>query len=576
MKIISKPVLLASTLPLIIASFSSCSKYTPGPKPQAGATQGSTSGDSLDGYWIEESVPAGQKDALKHPPKPSSILIQNRKFFNLVKYSDGTVDKMDAGYSVPTSADSNGNFVIPGPGYVETITFRGDELLVNDAETQNGVTTKIEYVYIKGDQDTASQHARQLWFKQKSTYDYATQYCAPKNKLNADEAAMVGEINQFVDNDLKNSGTTLDQIRALRNGSAGTLNNCQIAEDYLERGIDYAKTGVTPLYPELAPLPSLQLTIDSKTSLAPITSLQINSLTLMSDGVSVIDLTPIAKVMSLESLNLQDMKASGFEKLSALSNLENLTLTTTDLSDYSSLNKFPDLMGITLTNSSIANALDTISSINQLDSLTLVSTGDISKKIDISSLGKLAHLTSLSLTNAFFADLKFLPLLSKLTHLDVALESDDFVDMIASLSTINKLNVGIEKTVKDAGDLTFVAKIPNITGLNLTLSSGFQDLSEISEINTPKLKSLVLQAAAGEPTQTLPDLSGLAKITSLNLITADSFSIADLKPLEGLLKADTNLSLSLQMDRAKSNQKGEDQALQTEFGKRYQSSLTFN
>jgi hypothetical protein len=206
-KMTSKPVLLASTLPLIIASFSSCSKYGPGPKHQEGATQGSTSATSLNGYWVEESVPAGQTDAFKHPSKPSSILIQDGKFFNLVKYSDGTVDKMDAGYTAPESSDSNGNFVIPGPGFVETIAFRGDKLLINDAETQNDVTTKTEIVYMKSDQGTAGQHARQLWFKQKSTYDYATQYCATKDKLNANDAAMVTAINQFVDTDLKNAGT---------------------------------------------------------------------------------------------------------------------------------------------------------------------------------------------------------------------------------------------------------------------------------------------------------------------------------------------------------------------------------
>jgi internalin A len=270
------------------------------------------------------------------------------------------------------------------------------------------------------------------------------------------------------------------------------------------------------------------------------------------------------------------MKASGIDKLSTLSNLENLTLTTTDLSDYSSLKIFPDLMGITLTNSSIANALDTISGLTQLDSLKLNSTGDITKKMDISGLGKLTNLTSLSLNNAFFADLKFLPLLGKLAHLDVALENDDDVDMLASLSTINKLDMSFEKTIKNSGDMTFIAKIPNITALDLTLSSGFQDLSEISETNTPKLKSLVLRGASGESTQALPDLSNLIKISGLNSIAAESFSVADLKNLESLLKSDTNLSLSLQMDSTTSNQKDEDQALQKEFGKRYQSTLTFN
>jgi hypothetical protein len=391
---------------------------------------------------------------------------------------------------------------------------------------------------------------------------------------------MVNQINQFVNKDLARQQMTVSKIQALRNATGKTVTSCQIAEDYLERGIEFAKTGVTPTYPDLAKRPTLKVSVDAKTNLAPLLALELDDLSMQSDDqeASTVDLSQLAAIVGLESLTLQGLHVSQLDKLASLSNLKDLTLIAMDLPDYTVLKKLPSLVGLHLQGSfSVARALPVISGLTQLDTLSLDNTGAVSaQKTDLSPLTSLPNLINLSVYGDFFNNLNFLPHLENLTTLGVTLENDDSVDMIGSLAKITNLkNVTIQKSVKTADDLKFVAKIPNLVGLQLSLAAGFSDLSMINEKNCSSLESITLTDASKQFAP-LPDLRNAMAIPGLSSVAASQFTISDLSVFEALLKADSSNNVCLNTDKTTTSQKTEDQNLRTKFGSQYRSKMSFN
>jgi hypothetical protein len=237
MKFFTKPALLALSLPVVLTAFSSCSKSTSGSQQAPGRQQGATvktTVTALDGFWVEQSVPAGLTDSRGHALKTTSISIDKGKIFDVVKYADGSTDQYPAGISVSGTADGTGSWVIDGPGYVETISDRGNTIDISDVETYNGVSTTSRLTYVKSDAATAALHARQLWFTKTPSYTFATKYCESSLHLDADtntNKMMVNQINKFVTSDLARQGTSLAAVQKLRNTNGVNMNSCQITED---------------------------------------------------------------------------------------------------------------------------------------------------------------------------------------------------------------------------------------------------------------------------------------------------------------------------------------------------------
>jgi hypothetical protein len=326
---ISKSVLFACSLSTIVGTFSSCSRaqYTPPTKSvQAGATAGA-SVSALDGYWVEQAVPAGVTDQSGNPSKPTAIFISNGKIFNLVKYSDGQSDQLDVQATIPTKADAKGNWTISGYEIVVTISLQGNILKIHDAESAGST---LDVSYTKSDLNTATQNSRQLWFKKAPSY----QYCDAGKNNDIRGSQMKAQILQFVMNDLKQKGTSLDQIATIRNTGGKTVSSCEIMEGYLERGLDFAKTGQTP--PDLSEIPNLTVSIDASSDLLPITDLEIANLTLNSSdqAKSLADLSPLRGMTGLKSLTLNGLKMPSVNELNQIDSLSLSSMSVSDLTVF--------------------------------------------------------------------------------------------------------------------------------------------------------------------------------------------------------------------------------------------------
>jgi len=126
----------------------------------------------------------------------------------------------------------------------------------------------------------------------------------------------------------------------------------------------------------------------------------------------VSDVSPLANLTKLETLDLYNTQLSDLSQLVKLTNLKKLTLYNTQFSDLSPLAKLTNLESLGLNNAQVSD-VSPLANLTKLEGLDLSGTG----VSDVSPLAKLTELDWLMLSNTQVSDVSPLANLTKLEHL---------------------------------------------------------------------------------------------------------------------------------------------------------------
>ncbi|MBD1872113.1 leucine-rich repeat domain-containing protein [Nodosilinea sp. FACHB-131] len=237
------------------------------------------------------------------------------------------------------------------------------------------------------------------------------------------------------------------------------------------------------------------------------------------------DVSALANLTNLTSLNLGFTRVSDVSALANLTNLTSLSLRYTQVSDVSALANLTNLTSLKLGSTRVSDASALANLIN-LTSLDLWYTW----VRDVSALANLTNLTSLDLCYTQVSDVSALVNLTNLTSLDLGSTQVSDVSALVNLTNLTSLSLG-ETQVSDVSAL---ANLTNLTSLSL----GETQVSDVSALaNLTNLTSLQLWATQ------VSDVSALANLTSLTSLNLRSTQVSDVTALANL----TNLT-SLNLD----------------------------
>jgi len=246
--------------------------------------------------------------------------------------------------------------------------------------------------------------------------------------------------------------------------------------------------------------------------LAKLQSLQNLDLT----GTGVTDLQPLAGLKALQSLSLFDTGISDLQPLARLHALHNLDLAATSVSDLRPLDRLRELQDLDLSDSSVSD-LRPLAELGKLRKLSLTFNRGIS---DLQPLDGLRELQDLGLSDTCVSNVQPLAGLRKLRTLDLSLCSGILdvraLDKLRELQDLDLSNTGVV-------DLQPLAELRKLRRLNLSLC-GVSDLRPLNRLG--KLQHLDLSDTKVADLQPLAELQ---KLQSLNLSYCSD--IADLRPL---------------------------------------------
>jgi hypothetical protein len=217
------------------------------------------------------------------------------------------------------------------------------------------------------------------------------------------------------------------------------------------------------------------------------------------------DISVMAGLTKLTSLDLSSAPVSDLSALSGLSGLTSLNLSYTLVSDLSALSGLSGLTSLNLSYTQVSD-LSALSGLSLLTSLNLTSQ-PVSDLSDLSALSGLSGLTSLNLRNRRVSDLSALSGLSGLTSLQLGNTSVSDLSALSGLSGLTSLDLSDTQF----SDLSVLSGLSALTSLNLRRTEVL-DLSALSG-----LYALTFLDLSETPVSDLSVLSGLPALTSLNL-----------------------------------------------------------
>jgi Leucine-rich repeat (LRR) protein len=262
-------------------------------------------------------------------------------------------------------------------------------------------------------------------------------------------------------------------------------------------------------FPNLTHLSFSQSKISDLSPLAGLVKLK--SLDLLSTNIS--DLSPLAVLENLTNLNLSRTSVSDLSPLAVLENLTNLDLSRTSVSDLTALGGLENLTNLDLSQNEISD-------LKPLAGLVKVKKLNLSKnKIsNLSPLARLENLTNLDLSQNEIPDLKPLAGLASLEKLDLARNKISNLNPLAGLVKLTKLNL----SKNEISDLTPLAGL-------LALNSIFLIENEISDLNPlgglTNLEELYLSK------NKISDLNPLKNLINLSELYLNDNKICDLTPI---------------------------------------------
>ena len=215
-------------------------------------------------------------------------------------------------------------------------------------------------------------------------------------------------------------------------------------------------------------------------------------------------------ITSLGNNYIREGYRQGYEKIGDLTGLEHATAMTTLSLPYHG-----------------------VSNITALQSLTQLTSLDLSNNYVISSytpLSSLTNLTSLNLVNTYISDITSLSGLTKLTELNIGVDFYGSPFRESALSSISSLANLTELTSLTLSN-TEVSDISHLSGLTklTTLSLSNTEVSDISHLSG--LTELTILSLSNTEVRSISTLSNLTKLGSLYL---SGNKIVDISPLTGL------------------------------------------
>ncbi|MGC4093742.1 MAG: hypothetical protein QM756_38745 [Polyangiaceae bacterium] len=233
------------------------------------------------------------------------------------------------------------------------------------------------------------------------------------------------------------------------------------------------------------------------------------------------DLTPLASLPALTTLQLNYGRLSDLSPLSSITSLTTLELFQDNISDLSPLSKLTNLTFLSVAANPGVSDIEALASLGSLSGVSLAGTG----VWDFSPLLQLSNLTSLSLGSNYVLseplDLSQISSLIGLTSLSVF---PPFTDLpaIGRMSAMRDLQL----MGSPLSDLTTVSSFKNLYSLTVSGAS----LTDISTLGT--LANLGRLDLSNNPL--LSDLSSLRGFSSLSALVCSNTGVTALSPLSAL------------------------------------------
>lgn len=257
---------------------------------------------------------------------------------------------------------------------------------------------------------------------------------------------------------------------------------------------------------------SLPDTVKDISDLSRFTALRSLSI----QGVSGLDFSVLTLTPSLRELDLSGcaLKSASVESIATLTELEKLILDSCALTDISALSSLVNLKELCLSNNSITD-IGSISLMADLESL-IVSNNPLT---NIAALSACTNLKYLDISNCTVDTLSNL---SNLSHLETLLASNNKIKIISDLASCSNLSV-FEINSNQVSDITVLTALPNLT----RFEGDHNTISTIPDFDETTCILVYLSLNYNQ----ISDVSGLAKISSLNYLNIDYNKVADLAPI---------------------------------------------
>ena len=269
---------------------------------------------------------------------------------------------------------------------------------------------------------------------------------------------------------------------------------------------------------DVASLTALTITSKDIHSLAGLEHLTILQRLHLYYTNQIVDLTPLASLTNLTSLDLGKNQIVDLTPLASLKNLTYLGLWQNQITDLTPLASLTNLTSLHLS----GNQVTDLTLLTSLTNLTLLRLGS-NQITDLTPLASLTNLTSLDLGWNQIVDLTPLASLTNLTLLD--LDSNQIADLtpLTHLNNLESLTLDYNRIA----DLTPLAQLNSLTDLSLS-SNQIRDLNPLADLTN--LERLLLA------TNQISDLTPLAQLNNLTDLGLRTNQISDLTPLVGLNK----------------------------------------
>ena len=229
------------------------------------------------------------------------------------------------------------------------------------------------------------------------------------------------------------------------------------------------------------------------------------------------DLTPLASLTALETLDVAATKVADATPLSGLTALQTLNLSTTQVADLTPLAGLTALKTLKLSSTQVAD-LTPLSGLTALQTLNLSTT----QVADLTPLAGLTGLQRLNLSSRQVADLTPLSGLTALHTLDVSRTQVADLTPLAGLTGLQTLRVWGTQIA----DITPLADLSALQTLDVA-ETQVADLTPLAGLRA--LQTLVVSGTR------VSDLAPLAGLTALQTLAIAGTQIADLKPLLALI-----------------------------------------
>ncbi|MGQ0501832.1 MAG: NACHT domain-containing protein [Panacagrimonas sp.] len=281
--------------------------------------------------------------------------------------------------------------------------------------------------------------------------------------------------------------------------------------------LSLSRTGITDLSPlaSMASLQSLDLTETPVTDLTPLAGMaSLQSLNLTETPVT--DLSPLAGMASLQSLKLWGTPVTDLSPLVGMTSLQSLKLWGTPVTDLSPLAGMASLQTLVLWDTPVKD-FSPLAAMTSLQSLDLSWT-------PVSDLSPLAGITSLRSLDLSWTPVSDLSPLAGITSLQsLILSETPVMDLspLASIASLQLLNLS-RTPVTALGPLAGMVSLQSLVLWQTPVS----DLSPLAGMVS--LRSLDLSRTP------VADLSPLAGMASLRSLVLSGTPVADLSPLAGM------------------------------------------